>query len=417
MAAEYIAAGGNHRIMLCERGIRTFETAYRNVLDVTAVAVLKRETHLPVIVDPSHAGGKAWMVPALSCAAVAAGADGLLIEVHPCPAEAWCDADQALSIPEFANLMQRSARSRGDGAFARIAAAGATRARTRRVKLRALPGDRRDDMELAKSFEPHAIEAKWYPLWEVARLFQAELRRGAPPYCIQLPPPNVTGTLHMGHAFQQTLMDVLIRYHRMRGYNTLWQVGTDHAGIATQIVVEQQLKAAGTDAARPRPRDVRRARVGSGRRNRARRSRNQMRRLGASADWSRERFTMDEGCRPRCSRRSSACTRTASSTAASASSTGIRSSAPRCPISRSRARRSRASIWQIRYPLADGSGLARRRDDAARDDAGRRRGRRESGRRALPRVRRQARHAAAHRPHDPGHRRRLRRPRVRHRRA
>ena len=107
MAAEYIAAGGNHRIMLCERGIRTFESAYRNVLDVTAVAVLKKETHLPVIVDPSHAGGKAWMVPALSCAAVAAGADALLIEVHPCPTEAWCDADQALSIPEFSALMQR----------------------------------------------------------------------------------------------------------------------------------------------------------------------------------------------------------------------------------------------------------------------------------------------------------------------
>jgi 3-deoxy-7-phosphoheptulonate synthase len=107
MAAEYIAAGGNHRIMLCERGIRTFETAYRNVLDVTAVAVLKKETHLPVIIDPSHAGGKAWMVPALSCAAIAAGADGLLIEVHPCPAEAWCDADQALSIDEFAALMKR----------------------------------------------------------------------------------------------------------------------------------------------------------------------------------------------------------------------------------------------------------------------------------------------------------------------
>jgi len=107
MAAEYIAAGGNHRIILCERGIRTYETAYRNVLDVTAVAVLKKETHLPVIVDPSHAGGKAWMVPALSCAAVAAGADGLLIEVHPCPAEAWCDADQALSIGEFGTLMDR----------------------------------------------------------------------------------------------------------------------------------------------------------------------------------------------------------------------------------------------------------------------------------------------------------------------
>jgi len=107
MAAEYIAAGGNHNIIFCERGIRTFETAYRNVLDVTAIPVLKRETHLPVIVDPSHAGGKAWMVPALSCAAVAAGADGLLVEIHPNPPEAWCDADQALTPGEFAALMTR----------------------------------------------------------------------------------------------------------------------------------------------------------------------------------------------------------------------------------------------------------------------------------------------------------------------
>ncbi|MCK9531176.1 MAG: 3-deoxy-7-phosphoheptulonate synthase [Gammaproteobacteria bacterium] len=105
MAAEYIAAGGNHNIIFCERGIRTFETAYRNVLDVTAIPVLKKETHLPVIVDPSHAGGKAWMVPALSRAAIAAGADGLLVEAHPLPCEAWCDADQALSPEELAELM------------------------------------------------------------------------------------------------------------------------------------------------------------------------------------------------------------------------------------------------------------------------------------------------------------------------
>ena len=105
MAGEYIAAGGNHNIIFCERGIRTFETAYRNVLDVTAIAVMKRETHLPVIVDPSHAGGKAWMVAALSKAAIAAGADGLLIEIHPNPKDAWCDADQALTPAEFTTLM------------------------------------------------------------------------------------------------------------------------------------------------------------------------------------------------------------------------------------------------------------------------------------------------------------------------
>ena len=105
MAAEYIAAGGNHNIIFCERGIRTFETAYRNVLDVTCIPVLKRETHLPVIIDPSHAGGKAWMVPALSRAAIAAGADGLLVETHPNPSEAWCDADQALNPQDFKDLM------------------------------------------------------------------------------------------------------------------------------------------------------------------------------------------------------------------------------------------------------------------------------------------------------------------------
>lgn len=105
MAAEYIAAGGNHNIIFCERGIRTFETYYRNVLDVTAIPVLKKETHLPVIIDPSHAGGKAWMVAALSRAGIAAGADGLLVEMHPNPCEAWCDADQAINPEELKILM------------------------------------------------------------------------------------------------------------------------------------------------------------------------------------------------------------------------------------------------------------------------------------------------------------------------
>lgn len=105
MAAEYIAAGGNHNIIFCERGVRSFEDAYRNMLDVTAVPVLKRETHLPVIIDPSHAGGKAWMVPALARAAIAAGADGLLVEMHPQPLQAWSDADQALSPAELIELM------------------------------------------------------------------------------------------------------------------------------------------------------------------------------------------------------------------------------------------------------------------------------------------------------------------------
>lgn len=106
MAAEYIAANGNMNIILAERGIRTFEDAYRNVLDVTAIPFLKRETHLPVIVDPSHAGGQAWMVPALSRAAIAAGADGLLVESHPNPSQAWSDGEQALTTEELIMLME-----------------------------------------------------------------------------------------------------------------------------------------------------------------------------------------------------------------------------------------------------------------------------------------------------------------------
>ena len=105
MSAEYIAAGGNHNIILCERGVRSFEKAYRNMLDVTAIPVLKKETHLPVIVDPSHAAGKAWLVSSLSKSAIAAGADGLLVEMHPKPCDAWCDADQALTPDELKNLM------------------------------------------------------------------------------------------------------------------------------------------------------------------------------------------------------------------------------------------------------------------------------------------------------------------------
>ena len=106
MAAEYVLAQGNRDVILCERGIRTFETATRNTLDVAAIPVLKRETHLPVIVDPSHAGGRADLVAPLSFAAVAAGADGLMIEVHPSPEHALSDGDQSLTFSAFADLMR-----------------------------------------------------------------------------------------------------------------------------------------------------------------------------------------------------------------------------------------------------------------------------------------------------------------------
>ena len=153
-------------------------------------------------------------------------------------------------------------------------------------------------MELAKSFEPAAIEARWYPEWEKNGYFKAgaDATKTAQTdnYCILLPPPNVTGTLHMGHAFQHTLMDALTRYHRMRGNNTLWQPGTDHAGIATQIVVERQL-----DAQKVSRHDLGRdkfvERVWQWKEESGSTITRQMRRLGSSCDWDRERFTMDEG--------------------------------------------------------------------------------------------------------------------------
>jgi 3-deoxy-7-phosphoheptulonate synthase len=107
MAAEYVMAQGNRDVILCERGIRTFETATRNTFDVAAIPVLKAETHLPVIVDPSHAAGRADLVAPLAFAAIAAGADGLIIEVHPCPEEALSDGDQSLGLDEFDDLMRR----------------------------------------------------------------------------------------------------------------------------------------------------------------------------------------------------------------------------------------------------------------------------------------------------------------------
>jgi len=106
MSAEYIVAAGNPNVILCERGIRTFETATRNTCDLTAVAVLHEMTHLPVVVDPSHATGKRSLVPPLSRAAVAVGADGLLVEVHPCPDKAVSDGAQSLTLEQFATMMQ-----------------------------------------------------------------------------------------------------------------------------------------------------------------------------------------------------------------------------------------------------------------------------------------------------------------------
>jgi valyl-tRNA synthetase len=145
-----------------------------------------------------------------------------------------------------------------------------------------------------KTFEPHAIEQRWYQLWEQRGYFAPQGPALDPAYCIMIPPPNVTGSLHMGHAFQDTIMDALIRYHRMNGENTLWQPGTDHAGIATQMVVERQLAALGKsrhDLGREQFVNA----VWKWKDESGGTITRQLRRLGASPDWSRERFTMDEG--------------------------------------------------------------------------------------------------------------------------
>jgi valyl-tRNA synthetase len=150
-------------------------------------------------------------------------------------------------------------------------------------------------MELAKSFEPAEIESRWYPEWESRGRFDAGLDKSNPDaFCILLPPPNVTGTLHMGHGFNQTIMDALTRYHRMRGFNTLWQPGTDHAGIATQIVVERQLDAKGISR-HALGREKFLEKVWEWKEYSGGTITRQMRRMGTSPDWKRERFTMDAG--------------------------------------------------------------------------------------------------------------------------
>ncbi|MGV7029875.1 valine--tRNA ligase [Methylobacterium symbioticum] len=148
-----------------------------------------------------------------------------------------------------------------------------------------------------KTFDPAAVEARVAAAWEDAQAFRAGRpeRAGAEPFCIVIPPPNVTGTLHMGHALNNTLQDILCRFERMRGKDVLWQPGTDHAGIATQMVVERKLAADGEPDRRTLGREAFLERVWAWKAESGGAIVNQLKRLGASCDWSRERFTMDEG--------------------------------------------------------------------------------------------------------------------------
>ena len=211
-------------------------------------------------------------------------------------------------------------------------------------------------MELAKSFEPADIERRWYPEWEARGYFAAGLDANkTDAFCILLPPPNVTGSLHMGHGFNQAIMDALTRYHRMRGDNTLWQPGTDHAGIATQIVVERQLDAQGVSR-HDLGREKFIEKVWEWKKQSGGTITRQMRRLGASPDWTRERFTMDAGL-----------SKTVAETFVRLYDEGLIYRGKRLvnwdPVLKTAvsdlevvSEEEDGFLWHIRYPLADGSG-------------------------------------------------------------
>ena len=210
-------------------------------------------------------------------------------------------------------------------------------------------------MELAKSYEPSEIEQFWRAEWEQRGYFAPTKDTDKPSFCIQLPPPNVTGTLHMGHAFNQTIMDALTRYHRMRSFNTLWVPGTDHAGIATQIVVERQLEAAGQNRL-----DLGRQqflnKVWEWKAESGATITRQMRHMGASVSWDNEYFTMDENL-----------STVVTETFVRLFDEGLIYRGKRLvnwdPVLKSavsdlevESEEEDGSMWHIRYPLADGSG-------------------------------------------------------------
>ncbi len=218
---------------------------------------------------------------------------------------------------------------------------------------------------LAKSFEPAALEAHWAPEWEkrgygvagyrgTRTANEAAAAKGKN-FSIQLPPPNVTGTLHMGHAFNQTIMDSLTRYHRMAGYNTAWIPGTDHAGIATQIVVERQLQEQNISR-HDLGREAFTQKVWEWKEKSGNTITTQMRRMGDSVDWSREYFTMDEKL-----------SKTVTETFVQLYEQGLIYRGKRLvnwdPVLMSavsdlevESEEEEGSLWHIRYPLADGSG-------------------------------------------------------------
>ncbi|WP_416670220.1 valine--tRNA ligase [Egbenema bharatensis] len=208
---------------------------------------------------------------------------------------------------------------------------------------------------LASQYDPSITEAKWQNFWEAQQAFKADPDRGGEPYSIVIPPPNVTGSLHMGHAFEHSLIDVFVRYHRMKGLNTLWLPGTDHASIAVQTILERELRSQGKSR-----QDVGREaflqRAWEWKEESGGTIVGQLRRLGVSVDWTRERFTMDEGL-----------SRAVVHAFVQLYNEGLiyrgNYLVNWCPASQSavsdlevESKEVDGNLWHLRYPLTDGSG-------------------------------------------------------------
>jgi valyl-tRNA synthetase len=260
-----------------------------------------------------------------------------------------------------------------------------------------------------KTYQPSAVEGRIYAMWEEAGAFRGgrSERRDARPYCIVIPPPNVTGSLHMGHALNNTLQDVLARFERMRGRDVLWQPGTDHAGIATQMVVERQLMERQEPGRRVLGREKFLEKVWAWKAESGGTIIQQLKRLGASCDWSRERFTMDEGL-----------SRAVRKVFVELYRQGLIYKDKRLvnwdpklltAISDLEVQQVevKGHLWHIRYPLEVRCGRSldvhHGSDHAARDDAGRHGGGGASGRRTLHEARRQERRSANGRTAHPDH--------------
>ncbi len=210
--------------------------------------------------------------------------------------------------------------------------------------------------EIPTVYDPHTVEAKWYKVWEESGYFHAEVDKNRQPFCVVIPPPNVTGELHLGHAINETLQDILVRWKRMQGYNTAWIPGMDHAGIATQARVEEHLRQTEGKSRYDLGREKFVERVWQWKEEYGGRILHQLRRLGVSCDWARERFTMDDGC-----------SRAVREVFVELYNKGliyqgdyIINWCPRCRTALSdievEHKDTAGHLWYVRYPLADGSG-------------------------------------------------------------